>query len=321
MSGRAVLVSGYASLDSFILVDHLRSLGETSTILALKGLEHPLPGGCACNISVACARLGIESLLVTALGEDAEGLAYREFLRTTGVNTHFVCLVKGESSPRTLLVNDRDGNHITFYYPGASDYIVEALRGKLAELEKFNVCYGIITVGNPKITQELVAYLCQKNVPILWSFKADMRAYPLDLLQLLLGAAAYLVINEAEACLLQRLLVLDDVSELLDRGLRGIVVTKGSKGSEVITDTGRETVPPILPSRVVDTTGAGDGFVAGIVYGLYHGLSLSASARIGATLASFVLEEWGAQTALPDIEKLKTRYCRNFGSWPVKEER
>jgi len=319
MRGRAVLISGYASLDSFILVDRFRGLGETSTVLALEGLGHPLPGGCACNIAVACARLGIENFLVTALGKDAEGLTYRNLLRAAGVDTRFVCLVKGKNSPRTLLVNDRDGNHMTFYYPGASDHIMKELRDELPALEELDIHYGVITVGDPRLTRELVTHLHRKETPVLWSFRADMRAYPPDLLQFLLEVAAYLVINEAEARLLQRILSLGDVSELLRHGPKGVVVTKGSRGSEVITEAGRETIPPVRPSCVVDPTGAGDGFVAGVTYGLYHGLPLSISARIGATLASFVLEEWGAQTALPGLAKLKARYCKNFGPWPIRE--
>jgi sugar/nucleoside kinase (ribokinase family) len=69
----------------------------------------------------------------------------------------------------------------------------------------------------------------------------------------------------------------------------------------------------------VDPPGAGDGFVAGVIYGLYHGLPLSISARIGAVLASFVLESWGAQTSLPDPVALQRRYRAAFGSWPIQE--
>ncbi len=319
MRDQSVLISGYASLDSFISVEHLRGPGETSTVLAFEGFERPLPGGCACNIAVACARLGVKNLLVTVLGEDNDGLVYKELLKRVGVNTHFVHLVKGKVSPRTLLVSDQKGNQMTFYYPGASDHTVEALREELNTLEKLDLCYEVITVGDPRLTKDLVLHLYRKEIPILWSFKADMKAYPLDLIQFLLKATTYLVANEAEARLLQKLLDLGDISELIGRGLKGIVVTKGSKGCEVITDTGRRNVPPVQPARVIDSTGAGDGFVAGVLYGLYHEMSLLISAQIGATLASFVLEEWGAQTGLPDLVKLRARYCKNFGPWPVKE--
>ena len=314
-----VLISGYASLDYLILVDRIRGPGETSTVLAFKGLDQPLPGGCACNIAMACARLGLGSFLVTALGEDTEGTAYKERLEAAGIDTRFVCLVKGAGSPRTLLVNDQDGNHLALYYPGASDCVMEALERNLGVLDKLDVCYGVITVGEPKLTQKLVTILHQREVPIIWSFKADMRAYPSDLLQSLLEAATYLVVNEAEARLLERLFALGDVGELLKCGLKGIVITKGSRGSEVIADAKRVSVPAVQPSRVVDPTGAGDGFVAGVLYGLCRGLSLPISARIGATLAAFVLEGWGAQTALPNLAELRGRYCESFGPWPMKE--
>jgi sugar/nucleoside kinase (ribokinase family) len=319
MSGANILVTGYASFDSFILIDHFCGEGKTSTVLAFEGLERPLPGGCACNIAVACARLGIRTALVTVLGADEYGTAYKEFLTKLGVDTSLVSLQKGLPSPRTFLINDRAGNHITLYYPGASDMVMQALKSKISIIQELNISHGVITVGDPWLTREVVFYLEKKGVPILWSFKGDMRAYPPDLLQYLLNVSAYLVINESEAILLKQLVGLGDVSELLKRGFQGMIVTKGDKGSEVLTEAGKEVIPAVRPSCTVDPTGAGDGFVAGVIYGLYHGLPLSISARIGAVLASFVLESWGAQTSLPDPVALQRRYREAFGSWPIQE--
>jgi len=319
MSAASILITGYASLDSFILIDHFCGQGKTSTVLAFEGLEQPLPGGCACNIAVACARLGIKTTLVTVLGADKHGTAYKKVLTKLGVDTALVSLRKGLPSPRTFLINDREGNHITLYYPGASDEAIQALKDKIKIIQELNISHGVITVGDPCLTREVVFYLEKKGVPILWSFKGDMRAYPPDLLQYLLRVSTFLVINESEAILLKQLVGLTDIYELLERGFKGVIVTKGKRGSEVLTEAGKEVIPAVRPSRTVDPTGAGDGFVAGVTYGLYHRLPLSISARIGAVLASFVLESWGAQASLPDLAALQTRYREAFGSWPIKE--
>lgn len=321
MKNRAVLISGYASLDSFVIVQRFRGLNETSTVLAFEGFEHPLPGGCACNIAVASARLGLKPLLVTALGEDTEGLSYLAVLHTTGVDTRLVGIVKGKRSPRTIIISDLDGNHVTLYYPAASDYTLETIKHRLSILNDIDLNYGVITVGDPQLTELLVLYLQQRTVPILWSFKSDMRAYPHNLIQLLLQNATYLICNEAEAYLLNSIMGLRDIKSILKYGLKGIIITMGDKGSQVIANDAEQLIPAIKASRIVDPTGAGDGFVAGVLFGLAHGLPPSISAQIGATVASFVLEAWGAQTALPSLSELEQRYRANFGQWPLKEER
>jgi len=316
MKSGAVLVSGYASFDSFLVVDRFYGKGKTSTVVTIEGLEQPYPGGCACNIAVACARLGIRPILVTVLGDDDVGNSYISFLNKIGVDTRLVYLAKKSPSPRTILINDKNGSSVTLYYPGPSDEAAQELRTQLDVIKKYEIAWAVITVGNSDITNKTIDILSLLRVPILWSFKSDMRAYPPAMLQKLIRVSAYLILNEGEFRLLRKILDYH-TDDFWKQGLKGIIVTRGAKGCKIVTEDKQLFVPSVKPSKVMDTTGAGDGFVAGVLYGLYHGLDLPQAARIGTVLASFVVEMWGAQSALPDLEKLKARYLENFGTWPI----
>ena len=94
---------------------------------------------------------------------------------------------------------------------------------------------------------------------------------------------------------------------------RLVVVTRGGEGSAWYSNDGRQDMPSVKPAAFVDSTGAGDSFVAGTRKGLIAGQSNETAARIGATVASFVIEKWGCQTNLPSLAQVAERFEANFG--------
>ncbi len=104
----------------------------------------------------------------------------------------------------------------------------------------------------------------------------------------------------------------------VEGALRLIGETQGAQGAEVITPQGRTVIPAarLASGAVVDPTGAGDGFAAGLLAGLVWGFSPVESAQLGAVIASYVLEAVGCQTNLPDRAALAGRYRANFGEFP-----
>ncbi len=91
------------------------------------------------------------------------------------------------------------------------------------------------------------------------------------------------------------------------------VVTRGGEGSAWYTADGRQDMPSVAPDAFVDSTGAGDSFVAGTLKGLIGGHSHETAARIGATVASFIIEKWGCQSNLPSPQRVAQRFEANFG--------
>ena len=95
--------------------------------------------------------------------------------------------------------------------------------------------------------------------------------------------------------------------------MEAITITKGSKGSIVMWRGGETHVPAVPPAKFIDPTGAGDAFCAGMLWGARFGLAWDSAARIGTVVASFAIEELGAQTGLPNLAAVRRRYSEFFG--------
>ncbi|MGH7863826.1 MAG: carbohydrate kinase family protein, partial [Candidatus Binataceae bacterium] len=115
-----------------------------------------------------------------------------------------------------------------------------------------------------------------------------------------------------EAADLKASLGVEDDRMLLSVGPRLVVVTRGNEGSIWYEPHGTTQVPAVPAAGFVDSTGAGDSFVAGALFGLLRKLNTMRAGRCAATVASFVVETWGCQTNLPGIEDVRTRYRTHF---------
>jgi len=305
-----IIATGYPGFDSIFRVNRAPRPGETAIILDAHGLEQATPGGCACNIAVACTRLGLTAGIVVVLGDDPPGKRYYDTLAAQGVDTRGIQLVPGGKTPYTFLFVDPQGQHQTFYYAGVSDRqdITLALDDSLAD----GAQWGVITVGNAAHNRIMADWFARQSVPILWSLKGDPHAYPQTLVEHLADLSRIVVMNESEAKALQTMLGLHTAAELLERGIYAIIMTLGAKGSRIIQKQRIIDVPAVSPRKLVDPTGAGDAFTAGLLFGLCHDLPLETGTRIGAVVASFVLEAWGCQTNLPDKAQMLERYRRAF---------
>lgn len=306
-----ILATGYPSLDCVLRVNRAPKPGETGIILDARGLDEVTLGGCPCNIAVACARLGLKTGVVIVLGDDSEGRRYRDVLAAEGVDTRGVQLIPGGHSPRCFLFVDPRSRHQTFYYPGVSDRgdVVLALDDSLTR----GLRWGVITVGNAAHNRAVAEWFARLGIPILWSLKGDPHAYPRSLVERLADLSQVMVMNEDEAHALQNMLDLRTFDALFERGIRAIVLTLGAQGSRVIQADRTTEVPAVPPGELVDPTGAGDAFTAGMLFGLCRNLPLDTGARIGAVVASFVLEAWGCQANLPDRARARERYRAAFG--------
>jgi len=307
-----LIVSGYPALDHIMPVNRAPQPGETGVILRAPRLDSPTPGGCAPNIAVACARLGIKTAVVIVIGDDQDGKRLVEALEREGVNIQYgIHVVPGGHTAHTFLFLDPENRHQTFYFPGASGSKNVSIH--LGQEALGSAKWGVITVGSPLHDLAVLESMVASNIPILWSHKNDKGAFPKELIERLAQVSAIVVLNKHEADAVQKTLELTGISDLLQRGPKAVILTRGAGGCRLITIEGTMDVPAVAPDRLVDPTGAGDGFCAGLLFGLHHELSLVDCCRIGAVVASFVLEDWGCQTSLPNLPSLQERYWGAFG--------
>lgn len=305
-----VLTSGYVSMDHMVKIDRPARVGFTS-LIGNQTCTQIYYGGCAVNIAYALSRLGAKALPVQRVGRDWEQNGFRAFLTNGGVSLEATTLVEQDITSTSYMVQDNEGQHITLFYPGAMDERYHhKLDGSLFEGAR----YGVVTVASRSDNEEFFRQCRAHGVPVVFGMKCDSDAFPGPFLSELLRHSEIVFMNESERDCIIADFGLGSITDLLERGeARTIVVTYGSRGSEFWhkEDSGEVNSACVETCRclnVVDTTGGGDAYMSGFLFGLLEGRPLGHCCQMGATLSSFVLEHEGCCTGVPTREQLMERF-------------
>lgn len=312
-----VLISGYPSFDRILRVDRAPQVGETGIILDPPGIPLPTPGGCAGNIAVCLARLGVPAAPSLILGDDEAGLHMAALLQAEKVSPECLTFKAGGKTAATFLFINPQGGHQTFYFPGCADEDTEIrLPPELVQAARF----AVITVASRQHTERFLRGLENSPARLVWSLRNDPHAFPPALVQQLLQCCRILVMNRFEQQALMGWIAADRMQVLFERGVEALIVTLGEEGSLIYEPGGVTKIPAVAPQTLIDPTGAGDAYLGGLLSGLCRGYPLEISARIGAVTASFVLEAWGCQTSLPKWDQMLNRYYQTFHEYlPEKD--
>jgi adenosine kinase len=126
--------------------------------------------------------------------------------------------------------------------------------------------------------------------------------------------AAYVAVNDYEGQMLQERT--GTKLEELARTVKALVVTLGARGSLVMTGGRRLEIPPVAAERVVDPTGCGDAYRAGLLHGIAAGLDWPVTGRLASLLGSIKIAQRGGQNHRFTREEIAQRYQEAFGSRP-----
>lgn len=308
-----LIAVGYPSLDRIIKTSDNLSVGNT-TIIQNSDNSKIYYGGCNVNIAYTCAKLSLSSMLMMRVGSDFESTGYKSFLQEANINLEGVEVINEDVTSNTYLIENASGNHITLFYPGAmSTRFKTTLDRDMIRRAR----YGVITVGNLEYNRAFAEACVEENVPIIFGMKCDFESFNRDTLKMLLSSASILFMNQGERIEIEKLFDLKDISELFNIGRCDcLVITQGKEGSLLMykeqEDIVQKSVPVVIPNKIVDTSGVGDSYIAGFIYGLIKDKPYDECGRLGSTVASFIIEEMGCLTNSPDEARLEERYMNNF---------
>jgi len=304
-----VLTSGYVSMDRIIKVRTPLKTGYTS-LIENKDNAKVNYGGCSVNIAYLLARLGLKSLPIIRLGGDYRENGFYDFLRDGGVCLDAVEIVEEDTTSNCYLIADKENNHVTIFYPGAMDQkYARPMRDEFFE----NARLGVLTVGSYRDNVEFFEKCKKHNVPLVFGMKCDFEAFPRDFFREVLLESSIIFTNEIERMEIEKLFGLQTITDIFGIGkARVIVTTLGKKGSLFYEKTGDTfetgSVRAAEFGKVVDTTGSGDAYMAGFIYGYIHGRKIRECCSMGSVLSSFVIEKVGCLTNAPDEYAFLARY-------------
>jgi len=262
-------------------------------------------GGTAGNIAYNLALLGEKPLILATGGRDFG--PYRQRLEQLGLSLEGIRLIPEEFTAGAYITTDLADNQITGFNPGAMKYPSQYRFDGIDP----NASLAIISPGNLEDMLTYSRLYKSLHLPYIFDPGQSIPAWQgTELVEMTTGALA-LIVNDYELELFQAKTGL--TLTRLQQCTPVLITTRGEQGSEVLTPSGKELIPAAPARRVLDPTGAGDAYRAGVLKGLILKLPWDTAARSGAVLASFAVEQAGTQEHQVEISAFRQRYQQTFG--------
>lgn len=267
-------------------------------------------GGVGGNIAFALAQFGVRPVLVSAAGQDFAD--YGSWLERHGVDIESVRLSDELHTARFVCTTDQTANQIATFYAGAM------AESRLIELQPVADRVGpldLVLIGatDPVAMERHTQECRERGIAFAADPSQQLSFLEGEPIRKLISGAKYLFSNEYESALILKKTGWTE-DELLDQ-VEIQITTLGAKGSRIqVKGSEPVEVSACTVSGVVDPTGVGDAFRGGFLAGLAAGLELDDCARMGSTLAAFVIESVGTQEYKFDQEVYIGRVEENYGA-------
>lgn len=306
MSMFDVVGFGALNVDRLFRVDRIAAAEEES--IATGFVE--TCGGSAANTVVGLARLGCRVGFIGKVAGDREGRMLTEELRKEGVNTSCIAVAKHGRSGTVMGFVDGKGERALYIDPGVNDEIeFNKTRKKYASQTEF--LHLTSFVGEKSFrTQEKIVETLPESIRVSFDPGALYARKGFAALRMMFRKTYVALPNAGELELLTGKAEYRKGAEvLLNEGVQVVAVKLGCRGCYIATRKEERLVEPVKV-RAVDTTGAGDAFNAGFLYGLIRRKNVYECGRIGNFVASRCIMKMGSRTALPTIADLKGNCLR-----------
>ena len=291
---------GALNVDKLFKVNKIAIAEEESFVTDFK----EACGGSAANTTVGLARLGCKVGFIGKVADDREGRMLLKDFGREGVDTSGITVAKRGRSGTAMGFVDEKGERALYVDPGVNDTIeLKETNKEYAFRTKFLHLTSFIGEKSFQAQKKLIKTL-SKNVKISFD-PGELYARKGATLEPIIKKTFVLMPHAKELGLITGTADYKKGADILCRkGVKIVAVKLGSKGC-YITDGKESHLIEAFKVKVVDTTGAGDAFCAGFLYGLIHGKSLYECGRISNFVASRCIMKMGAKPGLPRLEDLE----------------
>jgi adenosine kinase len=260
-------------------------------------------GGCAGNIAYNLAALGGEPVVMATIGKD--GADYRARLAGLGIAVDGLRDVPELYTAQAFIITDLDDNQITAFHPGAMG------RSELNHIgDVAAVGLGIVAPDGRDGMLQHAEEFRSAGIPFVFDPGQAMTLFSGDELMAMIDAASVVTVNDYEARLLTERT--GESVEGLARRVDALVVTHGGEGSEIHADGGVVGIGVARAESLVDPTGCGDAYRAGLLYGIANRWDWLRTGRLAATLGALKIGARGGQNHAVNRERIAALYTRSF---------
>jgi adenosine kinase len=261
-------------------------------------------GGCAGNIGYNLHALGGAAVIMGTLGRDGE--TYRQRLDDLGIAQDGVRVVDDLYTAQAFIITDLDDNQITAFHAGAMN-----ASDRCSPVDVAGIGLGIVAPDGKAGMQAHAADFHARGIPFVFDPGQGLPLFSRDELATLIDQASYLAVNDYEAKLLSERtrLSIGEVAERVD----ALVVTHGGEGSVIHAGGDTYLIAPVRPPALVDPTGCGDAYRAGLLYGIAAGWDWQKTGQLASLMGSIKIASRGGQNHAIDRDIVASRYREAFG--------
>ncbi len=261
-------------------------------------------GGCAGNIAYNLKLLGGDPRIMATIGQD--GAPYLERLAGFGIATSHIRTIDDTYTAQAFITTDADNNQITAFHPGAmtlshQNRVADAGAVKLA----------IVAPDGREGMLQHARDCAERNIPFVFDPGQGLPMFNGDELKQFIELATYVAVNAYEAELLIERTSLD-LPQIAQR-VSALVVTHGELGATIFTGGKIINIPCAPAEAVVDPTGCGDAFRAGLLYGVTHDMDWATTGRLASLMGAIKIARQGGQNHAPSRDEIEQRFHGAFG--------
>jgi adenosine kinase len=284
-----------------ILPDKIHILNVCFTV---NGMREKF-GGTAGNVAYSLSLLNEKPVILATIGKDYAN--YFEWLKKNNISLEGIKIIDEEFTAGAYITTDKADNQITGFNPGAMKYQSGYKFNSAAPRDSI----ALIAPGNLQDMAEYAKECKDKGISYICDPGQSLTAWEKESLKEWIEGSAMLISNDYELEMVMKMTGMNKKELLLLT--KTIITTLGEKGSLISTGESDIKIPPAKAGDVVDPTGAGDAFRAGLLKGIAIGKDLETGARMGAVAAVYAIEKYGTQEHHYTYGEFNERYKSNFG--------
>ncbi len=261
-------------------------------------------GGCAGNIAYNLKLLGGSPLIMATSGEDFA--PYRRRLKELGLSDAHVREVPSAFTAQAFITTDLDDNQITAFHPGAMNH---SHINHVHDAQQ--VSLGILAPDGREGMLQHAREFKEAGIPFIFDPGQGMPMFAPEELRHFVSLADYVTMNDYEAQLMQE--KTGESIESIARKVKALIVTQGAEGSTIYTGGKQIKIPSAKPEAIVDPTGCGDAYRAGLLHGIQQGWDWETTGRLASLMGSIKIAQRGGQNHAPSKAEISERFRVAFG--------
>lgn len=270
-------------------------------------------GGCAGNISYGLHLLGAEAFPVATVGHDAKD--YLAYFQSLDIDTRGLVTIDTLHTAAAFITTDCEQHQLTTFHPGAMAVSHTVSVSERCALLSLTPRWAIVAPDSASGMLKHLQALKKRSIQTIFDPGQGLTQLDSKGLQQCLALADIVVVNQYEGHLLEKLT--QQSCEAWGKKLSALIVTAGPQGSTLYQANEILNIPPAKAVQIIDPTGCGDAYRAGLLQGLNSGQGLAIACRLGSVMGALKIAALGAQAYQPLKTEIRTMWQTHYGPIPA----